>query len=55
MDNTALNIAESHGFNALASILAGAWGYELTKKGIEVIDSILSSKEEIFNYTKNIF
>jgi DNA-binding PadR family transcriptional regulator len=29
--------------------------YKLTKKGSEVIDSILSSKEEIFNYTKNIF
>lgn len=29
--------------------------YELTKKGIEVIDNILVSKDEIFQYTKKIF
>ena len=29
--------------------------YKLTEKGTEVIDSILKSKEKIFNYTRNIF
>ncbi|MCW3997820.1 MAG: helix-turn-helix transcriptional regulator [Candidatus Bathyarchaeota archaeon] len=29
--------------------------YELTKKGTEVIDSISVLKDEIFQYTKNIF
>ena len=29
--------------------------YKLTEKGTEVIENILKSKEEIFNYTKNIF